>query len=66
MPIEEVDATRDAEAQREMALSLVHEMGYDAAVAVCCAHGWRGALEQLMHMRPPEESAVDTAVLSPH
>ncbi|MDJ0684743.1 MAG: hypothetical protein QNJ84_08585 [Alphaproteobacteria bacterium] len=54
MPIEEVEATRDGEAQREMAVSLVHEMGYDAAVAVCCEHGWRGALQQLMQMRPPE------------
>lgn len=38
--------------QREMAISLINELGYDAAVSVCCEHGWEGTLEQLMHMHP--------------
>lgn len=37
---------------RDMALSLIHEMGYDAAVAVCCEHGWRDALQELMCLNP--------------
>jgi len=41
--------------QREMAISLINELGYDAAVSVCCEHGWEGTLEQLMHMHPEDQ-----------
>ena len=53
--------TRESESnnsyQREMAISLVNELGYDAAVSVCCEHGWEGTLEQLMHMHPEDRTS---------
>lgn len=44
------------EYQREMAISLINELGFDAAVAVCCDHGWDGTLAQVMDLHP--ETAI--------
>jgi hypothetical protein len=45
------------ESQREMAISLINELGFDAAVAVCCEHGWENTLEQVMDMLPEETTS---------
>ena len=45
------------ESRREMAISLINELGFDAAVAVCCEHGWENTLEQVMDMRPEETTS---------
>ena len=36
--------------QKDMAVSLLHELGYDQAVSVCCAHGWKGTLLELSEL----------------
>ena len=46
-----------SESQREMAISLINELGFDAAVAVCCEHGWERTLEQVMDMLPEETTS---------
>ena len=46
-----------SESQREMAISLINELGFDAAVAVCCEHGWERTLEQVMDMLPEERTS---------
>lgn len=46
-----------SESQREMAISLINELGFDAAVAVCCEHGWERTLEQVMDLLPEEATS---------
>lgn len=54
-----VELSKASKENREMAVSLIHEMGYDAAVAVCCEHGWRDALEELMDLHPDRPQNQD-------
>lgn len=45
------------QSQREMAISLINELGFDAAVAVCCEHGWERTLEQIMDLLPEDATS---------
>jgi len=40
-----------------MAISLINELGFDAAVAVCCEHGWENTLEEVMDLLPEEATS---------
>ena len=36
--------------QRDMAISLLHELGYELAVTACCTHGWKDTLGELSEL----------------
>lgn len=57
MMIQSQERKDSNESQREMAISLINELGFDAAVAVCCEHGWENTLEQVMGMLPEETTS---------
>ncbi len=57
MMIQSQERKDSSESQREMAISLINELGFDAAVAVCCEHGWENTLEEVMDLLPEEATS---------